>query len=400
MLVETLFGIVTGVLFGIVTGLIPGIHVNLVSATLVSVSPVIIPVFGVLPACCFIISMATTHSFLDVLPSVFLGAPEADTALGVLPGHRYLLKGFGLMAVKLTIIGSMGSLILAGLLFFPLLPLVSWGYPFVQRVMGYLLLAVAVFMIARDRKPLWALFIFLLAGALGVLVLNNDALRNPLFPMLSGLFGVATLVVSLNESSALPEQRFLPYTDIDGRKTVQAFGSGTFSGFLTAVLPGVGAATAAVVSMQMTRKLGDHGFMVLMGGIGTANFVLSLVTLQALGKARNGALVAVQALAESLELGHVLVFLCAALMAGGVAAVLALRLGRGFAGFMKRVPYKKLLMAVILFILVLTPILSGVEGVLIVVTSTAVGMLPAVKKVSRTHGMGCLLVPVMVYFLL
>ncbi|MBN1275465.1 tripartite tricarboxylate transporter permease [Candidatus Woesearchaeota archaeon] len=392
--------IIAGIICGVVTGLTPGIHVNLISATLVSVSPIIIPIAGVLPACCFIIAMATTHSFLDALPSVFLGAPEAATALGVLPGHRYLLKGQGLMAVKLTIIGSLGSLILSGLLFPFLLPLVAWGYPYLQSVIGYLLAAIALFMILRDRKMLWAGFIFLLSGLLGYLVLNLPGLENPLFPLLSGLFGVATLLISLNESSSLPPQQDLPYTDVDGKRTLQAFGSGTFSGFITAVLPGIGAATAAVLSMQITRKLGDHGFMVLMGGIGTANFVLSLVTLQALGKARNGALVAVKTLFEGVQLSHILVFLCTAMVAGGVAAVLALRLGRSFAKLMSRLPYKTVLLCVIGLIILLTPVLSGVVGVLILVTSTAVGLLPAIKKVSRTQAMGCLLVPVMVYFLL
>lgn len=392
--------ILTGILFGVLTGLTPGIHVNLVSATLVSLSPSLLPLVGFLPLACFIVAMATTHTFLDSLPSVFLGAPEAATALGVLPGHRYLLKGWGLMAVKLTVIGSLGSLVLCGLLFFLLLPFVAWGYPLIQRFIGWLLLAIALFMIGRDRKRLWALFIFLLSGLLGYLVLNLQGLRNPLFPLLSGLFGVATLLVSLNESSSLPAQQDFPYTDIEGKRALQALGSGTFSGFVTAVLPGIGAATAAVLSMQITRKLGDHGFMVLMGGISTANFVLSLVTLQALGKARNGALVAVRSLTSELLLPHVLVFLCAALVAGGVAAVLALKIGKGFARLMSRVSYKAVLLCVIGLIVVLTPVLSGLVGVLVLLASTAVGMLPALVKTSRTQAMGCILVPVMSYFLL
>ncbi|MBD3209011.1 tripartite tricarboxylate transporter permease [Candidatus Woesearchaeota archaeon] len=400
MLFGVIITVILGMIAGVITGLIPGIHVNLVSATLVSLSPIIIPFAGILPACCFIIAMATTHSFLDALPSVFLGAPEAATALGVLPGHRYLLKGQGLMAVKLTIIGSLGSLVLAGTLFPLLLPVVAWGYPHLQHVIGWLLLAVAVFMILRDRKPGWAAFIFLISGLLGFIVLNELSLKNPLFPLLSGLFGTATLLISLNETSSLPEQQRKDYTELDSKKTLQAFGSGTLSGFVTAVLPGIGAATAAVLSMQITRKIGDHGFMVLMGGISTSNFVLSLVTLQALGKARNGALVAVKMLMEHVQLVHVLMFLFVALLAGGVAGVLALQLGTGFANTMKKVPYHYLLLAVILLIVALTPILSGIQGIIVLVISTAVGLLPAIKKVSRTQAMGCLLVPVMTYFLL
>ncbi len=391
--------LICGILFGIITGLTPGIHVNLISATLVSLSPTLLPIAGFLPLACFIVAMATTHSFLDALPSVFLGAPEAATALGVLPGHRYLLKGNGLMAVKLTIIGSLGSLVLAGGLFVLLLPLVKWGYPLIQKYIGYILLIIATFMILRDRKKLWALFIFTLSGLLGYLVLNLPTLKNPLFPLLSGLFGIATLLVSLNESNSLPPQKDLPYTDIDGKKTLQAFGSGTFSGFITAVLPGIGAATAAVLSMQITRKLGDHGFMILMGGISTANFVLSLITLQALGKARNGALVAVQSLTQTIILPQVLIFLFTAMSAGGLAAMIALKLGKKFAQLMTKIPYKTILLTVIGLIILLTPLLSGIIGMYILLISTAIGMLPALIKTSRTQAMGCLLVPVMSYFL-
>ena len=344
--------------------------------------------------------MATTHSFLDALPSVFLGAPEAATALGVLPGHRYLLQGNGLMAVKLTLIGSLGSLILAGALFPLLLPVVSFIYPVLQKAIGFILLAIALFMILRDRHKLWAAFIFLLSGTLGYLVLNTQGLRNPLFPLLSGLFGIATLLFSLNESGNIPPQNNLPYTEVKGKRMVQAFGSGTFSGFITAVLPGIGAATAAIISMQITRKLGDHGFMILMGGISTANFVLSLVTLQALEKARNGALVAVQTLLPEVQSNTTIIFLATALIAGGIAAFLALQLGKKFADLLGRLPYTKVLLAVIFFIILLTPLLSGWQGIIILITSTAVGLLPAIKKVSRTQAMGCLLVPVMLFFLL
>jgi putative membrane protein len=400
MLFAILLTITIGILAGVISGLTPGIHVNLVAALLVTFSPIITPIFGIIPACCFIIAMATTHSFLDTIPSIFLGAPEAATALGVLPGHRYLLHGNGLMAVKLVIIGSLGSLIISGLLYPLLIPFVTYCYPYLQNYMGYFLLAIALFIILRDRKPLWSLFIFLLSGLLGYIILNRLSVPNVMFPLLSGLFGIATLLYSLFEESSIPAQQELPYTDIDNKKTAQAIGSGTFSGFLTAVLPGVGAATAAVISMQITRKIGDHGFMALMGGISTANFVLSLVALQALDKARNGALIAVQTIFPELQTAHIIIFLACALISGGIASVITLLFGKLFARTLQKINYYKMLISVIVFIIILTPLLSGWIGILILLVSTAVGLLPALKKVSRTQGMGCLLLPVIIYFLL
>lgn len=389
--------ILLGLLAGIVTGLTPGIHINLVSATLLSLAPVLLSYASPLALAAFIVAMSVTHTFLDSIPSIFLGAPDSATALGVLPGHRYLLRGEGLLAVKLTLVGSLCAVLVSVALFPLFLLVIRVAYPLLQAVMGYLLLGVALFMILRDRKPLWSFVVFALAGALGLCTLNIAALENPLFPMLSGLFGVATLLYSLKDTSCLPPQREVP-TDVRTGIGAQALIAGQCSGFLTAMLPGLGAATAAVLALQCTRRLGDAGYMLLQGSIGTVNFVLSMATLLVLGKARNGSIVAVQELLD-VALGHVLLLLAATLLAAGCAAALTLLCGRLFARVVPRIPYRALITGIILFIVVLTPVLAGWLGLLVLVTSTAVGLVPAIVKTARVHAMACLLVPVITYFL-
>ncbi len=393
--------ILCGILAGIVTGLTPGIHINLVAVLLVTASPVLAVYFPVLALAAFIISMSVVHTFLDSIPSIFLGAPDAATALGVLPGHRYLLKGWGLMAVKLTIIGSLGAAVLSVVLFPLFVLVVTYAYPLFKLVMGWLLVAVALFMILRDRKKLWAALVFLLAGTLGVIVLNIKGLENPLFPLLSGLFGVSTLLISLNDNTAIPPQTTSdPKIKVKKSLGIKALVSGQFSGFLTAMLPGLGAATAAVLSLQITRDLGDHGYMILQGSIGTVNFILSLATLLVLDKARNGSIIAVQQLVETVSVPHIIVYLAVTLIAAGIGACLALWIGRFFSRIISKVNYQGLVWGIIFFIIFLTPILSSWTGVLILLTATALGVIPATVKVARVHAMGCLLLPVMLFFLL
>jgi putative membrane protein len=385
---------------GIITGLTPGIHVNLISLLLLSVSPFLLGFTSALVLACFIIAMAVTHTFLDTIPSVFLGAPESATALGVLPGHRYLLKGNGVMAVKLTIIGSYGAMILSVILFPLFIIIVKNVYAFIKDYIGYFLLVIAIFMIFRDKKLGWAIFVFVVSGILGLIVLNIPNFGNPLFPMLSGLFGLSTLIYSLKENEKIPKQNYKDEIKMEKGKSIKALFSGTFSGFLTAVLPGIGAATAAVISMQITRKLGDHGFMVLIGGISTVNFVLSLVSYLVIDKARNGAIIVVRELVGGVTINHILIFICALLIAGSVAVFLALFLSKVFAKLISVVNYKKLVLGIIFLIIILTFILTNWLGLLVLLISTAIGLLPAITKVTRTHGMACLLVPVMSYFLL
>ena len=66
-----------------------------------------------------IIGCLVTHTFLDIIPSVFLGAPDTDTALSVLPGHKLMLAGRGYEAIKCSALGSFGSVLVALVALFP-----------------------------------------------------------------------------------------------------------------------------------------------------------------------------------------------------------------------------------------------------------------------------------------
>ena len=183
-------------------------------------------------------------------------------------------------------------------------------------------------------------------------------------------------------------------------ETAKALFSGTFSGFITAVMPGLGASTAAVISMQITRKLGDHGFMILMGAIGTVNFILAMVTLLVLDKARNGAIIAVQKLIVTASPVLIILFLSATLITGSIGVFLTLTIGKVFSNLISKVNYKMLIIGVISFITLLVIIMTGPLGFLILITSTALGIIPAKTKITRTHAMGCLLLPVILYFII
>ncbi|MBU0665789.1 MAG: tripartite tricarboxylate transporter permease [Nanoarchaeota archaeon] len=400
MFIEILLAICCGVICGIFTGLTPGIHINLISLLLLSAAPFLSSFFSLLALACFIISMSVTHTFLDSIPSIYLGAPDSSQALGVLPGHRYLLAGHGFTALFLTVIGSFGGLVLSVFLF-PLFAFIAkHGYIFISKFIGFILLAVVIFMILRDNKKLWALLVFSLSGVLGFIVMNMPNLKNPLFPLLSGLFGVSTLLISLNDNTTMPVQKVETFVKLPKKTLFKALFSGQFSGFLTAVLPGVGASTAAVLSLQITRKLGDKGFMVLIGSINTVNFVLSIATLLVLQKARNGAVIVVQKLVETISFFQVVVFLSVALISGSVAVFLALKIGKVFSKVITVVNYRKLILSIILLIVFLTVLLSGMLGLLVLICSIAVGLIPAIVKTTRTQAMGCIMVPVMIYFLL
>ncbi|MEA3430824.1 MAG: tripartite tricarboxylate transporter permease [Nanoarchaeota archaeon] len=403
MFIEIIIALLVGVLFGTITGLIPGVHVNLISIILLSLTGYLLGFTSPLILAVFIISMAITHTFLDPIPSIFLGAPDADTALAVLPGHKLLLEGKGYEAVKLTVIGSLLCLILTIILIPLLIPVAPTIYNFIKPYMGWILVAVVTFMILKEKtlkKKFWAFTVFSISGILGLIVLNLNSLEQPLFPLLSGLFGISILVTSLNTKVTLPKQIISETIHVSKKNIAKSITAGTFSGTLTGLFPGLGAAQAAIIGTQLTGNIGSHAFMILVGGVNTVNFMFSLVTLYTLQKARNGAVIAVMEIIKSINIKELIIFIAVALIVGGIATFLALKITKIFARIINKINYQKLVFGIIILITTLIFIFSKPLGLLVLFISTAAGIIPSAVGVGKNHAMGCLLLPVILFFLI
>jgi putative membrane protein len=280
--IEILIAIFLGCLMGVLTGLTPGLHINLVALILFSISPFLLGYTNVVAVASFIIAMSITHTFTDFISATYLGAPADDTALAVLPAHRLLLDGMGHEAVKLTVIGSLLCLILTIILSPLLIFAVPIIFAYLKDYIGWLLLAVVIFMILREEdmnKKFWAFVVVILSGILGLIVFNVPNLKDPLLPMLSGLFGVSVLLLSLTQKVTLPIQRTTEMIKVKTSNLIKALGSGVFSGSLVSIFPGLGPAQAAVVANQFVRKMDVFSYLILVGGINTVSMILSLITL-------------------------------------------------------------------------------------------------------------------------
>ena len=103
--------------------------------------------------------MGTVHTFLNYIPSALIVAPDGDTALALLPGHRMLISGHAAQGVaysargsQLGLLLSIPLLIVARLLFGtnPGLGL----YELSRDILPWLLLAISAFLILTETTRL------------------------------------------------------------------------------------------------------------------------------------------------------------------------------------------------------------------------------------------------------
>ncbi len=401
-MIEFLIFALIGCFFGIITGVTPGIHINLVAVILLAVSHYLFKYFSPVSVACLIVSMSITHTFLDFIPSIFLGAPDDDTALSVLPGHKLLLRGMAYEAVRLTLIGSLFSLIITIALIPLLLKIIPWIYLNIKSYIGWILLAVVLYMIFKSGNPnkiFWSAFVFLLSGIFGLITFNLG-LKDPLFPMFSGMFGISMLFMSIFEKVVIPTQRVTEMIKLKKKNIAKALGASVFSGTLVSIFPGLGPAQAAVMGSQIVGRIGIYSYLILIGGINTVSMLIALVTTFTINKARNGSIAVVQQMLGSTDMKYLVVFVAVALIAGGIATFLCLWLTKIFATLINIINYQLLCVIIISLILSLVFYFSGFLGLIVLIVSTLIGFIPPLIPVPRTQMMGCLLLPVILYFIL
>jgi putative membrane protein len=323
--------------------------------------------------------------------------------MAILPGHKLLLEGRGFEAVKLATLG--GILCLIGMV--ALLPILVFFVPKIYAIslpfIGIGLVGISLFMILRETtfdKRFLALLVFSLSGVLGLLTFSFPSLNQPLFPLLSGLFGVSTLLLGLSSKVTLPKQRITEEIEVSNKEMIKATAAGVGSGSLLSIFPGVGPAQAAILAGQFYKDMASSTYLIVVGGINTVGMMMSLVTLLTIEKARNGSIVVVQELLYPFSWEVFLVSVCVALLSGCVASIITLHLAKRCSELLNRINYQMVSIGIIVFIAALALLLDGWLGLFILGIATCLGMLPVLLKVGRNHSMGVLLLPVILYFLL
>jgi putative membrane protein len=396
MLIELIIALLAGVLIGSFTGLFPGIHINLVGAFLVSISTSYLYGINIIYLVTFISSMAITHTFMDFIPSIFLGCPDADTGLSILPGHEMLKEGEGYQAIMRTAYGGVASVFLLAILAFPLSFIVSKIYPTIQKIIPFILILVCITMILSERKKFKAFTVLALTGILGFCVLKLN-INESLLPLLSGLFGSSMLLISINQNTKIPKQNLI-FKKLSFKKLIKPLSGALIASPLCGFLPGLGGGQAAVMGNQIIKTDGKD-FLILLGAVNVLVMGFSFVSLYSISKTRTGAAVAIQSLIGTINSQVLILILCVCLISGIISFFLVKILSIKFLKVMEKINYKKLSIGIIVLLSVLILLISGIIGFIIFIISTATGIYCISLNVKKTQMMGCLLIPTIILYL-
>jgi len=295
--------------------------------------------------------------------------------------------------------------------------------------MLFVLIAISILMIgtekgkikefgAKGKTPailgmLFATLVFFLSGIFGLIVLDFPVdspigLSSPvLFPALAGLFGLPTLLTSLATKPVIPKQTIEdPMLDKKTKKSsILSVITGSLAGILVSIIPGITSATGTILAMNARGESNKRQTIVTLSAVNTACAFFVVVVLFIILRSRSGATLAAKELINveawtAIMMPVNLVYLLIALLLGGTLSYfLTLSVGKIFAKRFANVPYQKIIGLTITMIAILVFLFTGLLGLLILMVATLIGLLPVEWGVRRSHCMGILLIPIILYFL-
>lgn len=397
MLIELIFFLLLGIIAGTFTGLMPGIHINLIGAALVSGTFSILAGVNSIYIIVFIVAMSISHVFLDFIPSIFLGVPEEGTELSVLPGHEMLKKGQGFQAVNLASQGCLYGLFIFLFLIFPLYFIATFVKNIPGTVIALGLIAVSLNMVILEKKKFSALFVFLLTGMLGYIVFGLE-LKEPLLPLLTGLFGSASLFFSIKQKTKIGKQDTEKREKIEIRKELKSLAGSALFSPLSLFLPALSSGQIAIINNQFV-KADKKRFLFMLGMITILTMCLSFLGLFLISKTRTGSAAAIKSLVGVLDWRIFVLIVLVIIISGFVSFFFVNKISKKFLFFLERINYSKVSMATIVIITIVTFFVSGILGLLVLAVSTVTGIYCISSGVKRTNMIGCLILPTILLYL-
>ncbi len=382
-----------------ITGITPGIHINLVASIIVAYSYYILKILDPINIVIIITSMAITHTILDIIPSTLLGIANSENLTMLMPAHKLTIEGKSKLAIQYGFIGSALGILATSLI----IPIIIFTIPFIysniKNYIPYILIIICMYIILKSKNKLLSIVFFISTGIIGIISFNIKTINQPLLPLLSGIFGLSSLILGIKNNVKIPEQKDVKI-EVSNKELVKFSLMTTLSSLLTNFLPGLTSSYTSLISTKL-NKIKDQNHHIIISNIaGSSATIISFVAFYSINKARSGAVATIQYLITSINITTLILVISVSLITLSISTFIAIKLTNKIIKKANKINYQKLSILIMILIIILVLIITKLEGLVILITATSIGILADKLNLEKIFLTGCLVLPVILYSLL
>jgi len=317
--------------------------------------------------------------------------------LSVLPGQRMLKEGKGLQAVNISAFSAMAAMLISVVLMPLFLIIIPSAYSLVKPVMAPALTLICVALLLQERqmdKICKAALIFILAGTFGLILLSAPILKEPLFTVFIGLFALSNLLTTARDVEIPKQEHPKPVQIIEFLPVILV---GVLLGSMADIFPAIGSSAQMATFGTMLTGADPGKFLSLTMSVGVSHTFSSMASLYTINKARTGSTALIRENRAMPDLGALILYSIVAVVSIAISVIALQFLARHFIRFVTAVNLKILNAMIILYLLAAVLFVDGFMGLAVAAVATSIGALPILLGVRRTHAMGFLLIPALMY---
>lgn len=407
---------------GIALSWIPGFHIY----NIIALITVIAPIYTIMPIEAFpyfALGALVAFVYLSAIQTVYLSVADESFIFMLFPTQRYLALGRGHEALWLVTLGTIGGTIILVTFGLAVAPyIISPLYAMLSPYTVWFLILIVVFMFMsewqkmgdREKNPwkrllvAWSqniggIIVFFASGLLGFIIMNTGVVPAEfayvrLTPMFIGFFGMPWVLQNIFSRVYLPRQKTEDVVEASPYHIINGTISGAFGGSIAAFFPIITGGMGALVAGHMVSTRGDDTFIVSQGSnrilyyVGA--FFLLFIPTTTLRRGAGAQLVSSIYVPKTWT-----EFYYAAgviLLAAGISLLGVTYLSKLVSRIVTGQNYVKVSMVVAGLLVLISYVLAGWQGVVVLFVATMIGLAAVVFNTRRSYCLGGIIFPIAV----
>lgn len=412
---------VLGALLGLAISWIPGFHiVNILVLVTLTMPSILIENQYLAPY--FALGAVVSFSFMSSISATYLSVADDSMMLMLFPSQRYLLMGHGHRAILLYLIGALGGavfLVVFGLTIGPLvMPIV---FNLFSPFYTWVLLGVVLFLFLSEwpkegdrgrsgkerlmlawRQIAGGIIVFLASGILGIYANYSSLIPVErafarLTPLFIGFFGLSWVIRNIISRVFIPRQDTRDIVETQYGAILAGIGSGIFGGGIAAFFPVVTGGMGALIGGHMASTRGDDTFMISQGTARLVYYTGALLLLfMPTSRITRGTVAwlvgGIYTPKTWIEYYYAIFVI---LVVSALAFITTLYMSKLMSKLLMVINYVYISLIVAIFLFILSYLIAGFWGVILMLVAAAVGFGALVFNTRLSYCLGVLILPVL-----